>query len=136
MKYLFIAAFAVAVPAMAMDNKSTICQHADQQRKIDLVYPEKTELPCEVQYTKSTGMQVLWSATSETGFCESQYQAFVEKQKGWGWNCEELGAIAVESSDDEEPMDDEPADDEEPTEDEPTVEDEPEEESEPQPSAR
>ncbi len=126
MKSLLIVLFLLSVPALAMDNKSTICQYADQQRKIDLVYPEKTELPCEVQYTKSSGMEVLWSATAEAGFCENKYQTFVEKQKGWGWRCEELNSKPTELSD-ESPMDDDATDEAEPMEEDESEEDESEE---------
>ncbi len=136
MKSLLIVLFLLSVHAVAMDNKSTICQYADQQRKIDLVYPEKTELPCEVQYTKSSGMEVLWRATSETGFCESKYQAFVEKQKGWGWRCEALTGKPAEHSD-ESPVTDDSADDaemeEDSTDEDDTEDDEPEED---EPSAQ
>ncbi|WP_205859130.1 hypothetical protein [Pleionea sediminis] len=106
MKYTILMTLLVAGSAFAIENRTTICEHGDKQRKIDLVYPEQTEVPCEVQYTKDSGMQVLWSAVGESGYCESKYQAFVEKQEGWGWSCQELAQTEGQGS--EEAMEEEP----------------------------
>lgn len=48
------------------------------------------QIPCEVQYDKGEGTQTLWTAKTETGYCESKASEFVEKQKSWGWSCEKV----------------------------------------------
>ena len=48
-------------------------------------------MPCEVLYFKDSEApgerQVLWSATNEAGYCETQAQGFVAKLEGLGWEC-------------------------------------------------
>ncbi len=88
MKTILTIVALTSMSVIAVENQSTLCTAGEQQRKIELVYPQGTELPCEVQYTKSDNMQILWSASGEAGFCEAKYEAFVEKQRSWGWLCE------------------------------------------------
>ena len=52
-----------------------------------MVYPQGSELPCEVQYTKDGATSVLWQASNEAGYCEQKAADFVEKQRGWGFEC-------------------------------------------------
>jgi hypothetical protein len=48
-------------------------------------------VPCEVHYFKDTELpgenQVLWTATTEAGYCESKAEEFVAKLREWGWDC-------------------------------------------------
>ncbi|MCB1616295.1 MAG: hypothetical protein KDI30_09800 [Pseudomonadales bacterium] len=71
----------------AIENSGYLCQLGNQVRAIHIVYPNKTLVPCEVQYIKNGTLQVLWSAQNQTGYCERKASEFVEKQKGWGWTC-------------------------------------------------
>ena len=77
------------VPFMlaAAENQAAHCQLGDAVRVIEVVYPEGTELPCEVHYGKDGQSSVLWRASSEAGYCEQKAAEFAEKQRGWGWQC-------------------------------------------------
>jgi len=87
MKYPLILAAIIGSSAFAVQADSTICTHGEKQRKIEVVYPEDGGKACEVQYTKGDDMQVLWSANSDKDYCAEKAVAFVEKQRGWGWEC-------------------------------------------------
>ncbi|MCH2042028.1 MAG: hypothetical protein MK185_15470 [Saccharospirillaceae bacterium] len=85
---------------MAIENSKTVCTHDAETRVIEVVYNGESSVPCEVQYTKSTGTQTLWNAQNAEGYCEEKAQAFVAKQQGWGWDCQ--NAAADNSQTDEE----------------------------------
>ncbi|MDH3715554.1 MAG: hypothetical protein OET44_17090 [Gammaproteobacteria bacterium] len=72
---------------MAATDQRTVCTHDSQERVIELVYPAGNQLPCEVRYTKDGTTEVLWNAQNETQYCETKAAEFVEKQRGWGWQC-------------------------------------------------
>lgn len=93
MKYLMIGAALFSGASLAVDNHTTLCVFGGNERKIEIVYPEGTELPCEVQYTKNGEMSVLWNAKGEIGYCEAKAAEFVEKQQGWGWECNNVSAV-------------------------------------------
>ncbi|NVJ60254.1 MAG: hypothetical protein HWE27_07690 [Gammaproteobacteria bacterium] len=107
-KALPLAIIFASGSAFAIDNMTTVCSHMDKQRKIELVYPENTQTPCEVRYTKGEDTKVLWSASLEAGFCEMKYSDFVKKQEGWGWSCEEMGKEPAVETPEEEPQDEMP----------------------------
>ncbi len=92
MKYLLLLASIAVSSAFAAENQSTLCTFGDKERKVEVVYPTAGGKACEVQYTKGTNMQVLWSANSDLSYCEERAAAFVEKQQGWGWQCESTAA--------------------------------------------
>jgi hypothetical protein len=100
MKTLFCAfLFALtASTALAMENQKTVCTHGSQQRIIEIVYTGEGEVPCEVHYTKDSGSQILWQAQGEVGYCEEKAAAFIEKQRGWGWDCETVIEIVIEGA--------------------------------------
>tara|TARA_B100001109_G_scaffold255881_1_gene262030 strand:+ start:10984 stop:11484 length:501 start_codon:yes stop_codon:yes gene_type:complete len=88
MKTLMLAtAVLLAAPAVQAGMKTT-CTHGEQTRIIEVVYTGEGVVPCEVQYTKAEGTQTLWSASNMAGYCEEKAADFVEKQRGWGWECE------------------------------------------------
>jgi len=89
----------LSTSALAIDNSKFVCTHDAETRVIEVVYPQGSEVPCEVQYTKSTGSQTLWNAQNAIGYCEEKAMAFVEKQQSWGWNCE---TVAAQTESDEE----------------------------------
>ena len=76
----------------AVADETYICTHDTQERIITIVYQDhEAKVPCEVQYQKEGVTKTLWSAQGQVGYCEEKAQAFVEKQRGWGWNCEAAG---------------------------------------------
>ncbi len=88
MKYLLILTSIIGSNLVAAQNQTTLCNFGDQQRKIEVVYPDDEEIACEVLYTKYGKVKVLWSALSDTNYCQQKASAFIEKQQGWGWKCD------------------------------------------------
>ncbi|MBV2129322.1 hypothetical protein [Arsukibacterium indicum] len=85
-----VAALLISSPqlvAQQQPGQSTHCQSGESVRVVEVVYPEGGELPCEVQYTKEGATSVLWQANNEAGYCEQQAADFVEKLRGWGFEC-------------------------------------------------
>jgi hypothetical protein len=69
-------------------DQTYICLFDNSERLIKVSYTyADSKVPCEVVYEKNTGSQVLWNAQSEEGYCEARAAEFVEKQRGWGWDC-------------------------------------------------
>ena len=77
----------VASSGWAEENTKTVCSYGSDTRIIEVVYPEKTAVPCEVRYTKAEGTEVLWNAQNAIGYCEQKAAEFIQKQEGWGWSC-------------------------------------------------
>ena len=92
-----VIAAALAPAAQASSGDRTVCSHGNQTRIIEVKYTGEGQIPCEVHYTKDSGSQVLWSAQTEGGYCEQKAAEFVEKQRGWGWECETSMAAADSS---------------------------------------
>ncbi len=92
-----VIAAALAPDAQASHGDRTVCSHGNQTRIIEVKYTGEGQIPCEVHYTKDTGSQVLWSAQTEGGYCEQKAAEFVEKQRGWGWECETTVAAAEDA---------------------------------------
>ncbi|MCS4309660.1 hypothetical protein M2404_004037 [Rheinheimera pacifica] len=92
MKRLALIILLLPVPVLAQDNQVTNCQLGDAVRVIEVVYPQATALPCEVQYNKDGATNVLWRASAEAGYCEKKAAEFAEKQRGWGWSCMAVAA--------------------------------------------
>lgn len=82
---------------VAAENQATHCQLGDAVRVIEVVYPEGTELPCEVHYGRDGQSSVLWRASSEAGYCEQKAAEFAEKQRGWGWQCVAVSPAATKN---------------------------------------
>lgn len=79
----------ITLNAMSAETQSTTCHFGKNTRLIEVAYPEGTETPCEVRYTKNGQTSVLWRAQAELGYCEEKAAAFIEKQENWGWQCEQ-----------------------------------------------
>ena len=96
-KYL-VAILAAALPALAMAQGATSyqCTYGDLQRRVEILTEPGVSVPCEVHYYKDTEApgerEVLWSATSEEGYCERKTEEFIAKLQGWGWSCSAGGA--------------------------------------------
>jgi len=90
---LYLALSLTLLAGSALADQSYSCTHGKQERSISIVYQDQVKkVPCEVQYTKDGVTQTLWSAKGQVGYCEEKALAFVEKQRGWGWACEEVKA--------------------------------------------
>lgn len=73
------------------DNLVSTCTYGGDTRIISVIYDnEATDTVCEVTYEKTSGVQTLWSANNERDYCKEKAEAFVEKQRGWGWTCSDL----------------------------------------------
>lgn len=97
---LVISAALLAGTAVA--DVTTTCTNAGQERIITIVYQDQaTKVPCEVRYTKDGVTETLWSAQNQLGYCEEKVEAFVEKQRGWGWTCTEAAEVTGEAMGDE-----------------------------------
>lgn len=103
MKYLLILTSIITSSVLAAENQTTLCSFGDQQRTIEVVYPQGGENICEVQYTKNNEMKTLWTARSEKEYCQSKAETFIEKQQGWGWKCESQLVPSDETEVEQEP---------------------------------
>ena len=68
-----------------------VCKNSGLTRKVTIQYEDpNAKVPCKVLYEKPTEdapTQTLWTAAGEEGFCEQKTQEFLDKLKGWGWDC-------------------------------------------------
>lgn len=64
-------------------DQTTLCNAHGQERKIQLVENEKG---CEVIYAKGADSKTLWSS-ERSAYCAPHAAEFIEKQKGWGFEC-------------------------------------------------
>lgn len=87
MKKSFILLSCVAASCLtanlAIADNTTICTAHGQERKIDLV---ENDQGCQVNYTKSGETKTLWSS-ARSAYCAPHAAEFIEKQKGWGFEC-------------------------------------------------
>ena len=84
---LLIPAAAFAAATVAAESTTT-CTLNGQTRVVEVTNGEQG---CEVKYTKGEETKTLWSS-AHAEFCTEKAAAFVEKQKGWGYQCEAKGA--------------------------------------------
>ena len=80
------------IPALALTQEAeTRCTYGDNVRRVVIMSEPGVSVPCEVHYYKDTEApgedQVLWSASSQEGYCEEKASEFVAKLEGWGWSC-------------------------------------------------
>ncbi|MBU0620769.1 MAG: hypothetical protein KJ795_02875 [Gammaproteobacteria bacterium] len=92
-----MALSALFVSASLQAKEVYDCKNANLARKIAITYAtEGAPVPCQVVYTKEDGTtQDLWNAQGEAGYCEQKADEFAEKQRGWGWDCQAVGAQAA-----------------------------------------
>jgi hypothetical protein len=98
--FIFSILFAICFCQMALADTTYVCTQGDMERKIEVVYLGEGTVPCEVRYTKNGNTEVLWSAQAEEGYCDAKAAEFVEKQRGWGWECVESKEAVSELSSD------------------------------------
>ena len=82
---VFISAF------LASSAYAVQCKQGDLTRSVDVVYTNPGQsVPCEVVYEKPDeggGLQTLWRAENELGYCEARLSEFVERLESLGFNC-------------------------------------------------
>jgi len=95
-RQLTIVALAVSIPTIvvAQSNRTFPCTNGDLTRRIEVAYAGAADVPCEVRYFKDgeASPQVLWRATTQSGYCEAQALDFVAKLQGMGWVCSDSGS--------------------------------------------
>ena len=87
MKYLSTILFIpfLSFSLIAFAGEKHVCTYGDAVRVISVAYEDdQNQVPCEVNYDKGEGVQTLWTARSEIGYCESKAIELVEKHKSWG----------------------------------------------------
>ncbi|MDG5467165.1 hypothetical protein P9J64_02385 [Deltaproteobacteria bacterium IMCC39524] len=90
---LCLAASLGLLATTAIADETYTCTNSSQERVVSVVYQDQeAKVPCEVRYQKDSVTETLWRAQDEVGYCEEKARAFVEKQRGWGWNCNETAA--------------------------------------------
>jgi len=93
MRYsILIGFFCLALPGFALaQGAETACTYGDMVRRVVVMSEPGVAVPCEVHYFKDTEApgedQVLWSASSQAGYCEEKAAGLVAKLEGWGWDC-------------------------------------------------
>lgn len=96
---LLFGSMAVLTASSAVAGESYVCVNGDAERKISVVYTQPGfTVPCEVVYEKDSGMQTLWRAENQEGYCEEQAKAFAEKQTAWGFECSLASGQAAEAN--------------------------------------
>lgn len=95
--------FTICFSQIAFAEPTYVCTQGSMERQIEVVYLGADTVPCDVRYTKEGETKVLWSAQAEEGYCEAKAVEFVEKQRGWGWECAEKTAVMSEPTDMGEP---------------------------------
>lgn len=79
----------LVVSFAAMAGEDFVCENNGSKRIVSIVYQnQEASVPCEVRYDKGQGVETLWSAQSESGYCETKANQFIAKQESWGWSCE------------------------------------------------
>jgi hypothetical protein len=99
---LMIVALAVSIPIVvaAQSNHTYSCTSGSLERRVEVAYSGATDVPCEVRYFKEseTSPQVLWSAATQSGYCEAQARDFVARLQGMGWVCSDSGTSPAPSA--------------------------------------
>ncbi|MFC6634683.1 hypothetical protein [Microbulbifer taiwanensis] len=96
---ILCAALAGLCICTAVAQDRYVCRLGSSERVIEVLYASPPgRVPCEVSYTKSEGVQILWRSEHEIGYCEARAKAFAEKQAAWGWHCTEPAIIDNEAT--------------------------------------
>lgn len=69
-------------------EEAYFCTFGPHERVLSLVYPEADQsLPCEVHYEREGETEILWRSEHTPGFCRTQVDDFLRKQRAVGWRC-------------------------------------------------
>lgn len=81
------------------------CNNGNLERRVEVVYETGGVLPCEVHYYKDSeapgSREVLWTANNEAGYCEARAAEFIERLRGFGWDCVAAAPDTAEADDTE-----------------------------------
>lgn len=82
----------VVLPYVALaQGAETQCSNGDMVRRVVIMSEPGVSVPCEVHYYKDTEApgedEVLWSASTQEGYCEEKAAGLVSKLEGFGWSC-------------------------------------------------
>ena len=89
---LIVSRFATCLALVLSANAWSVaeCSNAGLTRTVDIVYNNPGQpVPCEVLYDKPQegGVQTIFRAMNEAGYCEDRSAEFIEKLRGLGWQC-------------------------------------------------
>lgn len=108
MKSKIVSALIVALfPGLVIAQGTTSyeCSFENLQRRLEILTEPGVTVPCEVHYYKDSEApgqkQVLWTATSEEGYCEAKTMEFVAKLREWGWQCSSTAATQTPAAEPE-----------------------------------
>ncbi len=88
--YVLFASLLVSATT-AMAGEDYVCDYDGEKRIISIAYSsDQQAVPCEVRYDKGQGVETLWTAQTEVGYCEKKASEFIEKQESWGWTCDKF----------------------------------------------
>jgi hypothetical protein len=96
-----VLSLAAALPltALAQSSDTYQCTMSGLTRRVEVAHETSAPVPCEVRYHKDDeapgAPQVLWSASNDAGYCESQAESFVTRLEGMGWQCGSAVSEAV-----------------------------------------
>jgi hypothetical protein len=95
-----IGLFFLTLPGLAFAHGAeTACTYGEMVRRVVVMSEPGASVPCEVHYFKDTEApgedQVLWSASSQAGYCEEKAAEMVTRLEGWGWDCGEAAPPAT-----------------------------------------
>ena len=97
MNYKYAITLLAVIPCLALAQGQTSyqCSFGELQRRVEILTEPGVSVPCEVHYYKDTEApgekEVLWSAGSQQGYCESKTEEFIAKLEGFGWDCGQGG---------------------------------------------
>jgi hypothetical protein len=90
---LIVASLGILLSGLTLGQAVTSyqCSFDQLQRRIEILSEPGVTVPCEVHYYKDSEApgtkQVLWTATTEVGYCAARADEFVAKLREWGWEC-------------------------------------------------
>ena len=78
----------VWAPCQSLAQDFTTCKLKDIERTIEIVRKETGKsVPCDVVYTRGGTSKVMFSATTQTGYCEQKAVDLAARLNDSGWKC-------------------------------------------------
>ncbi len=90
MKRFALPLLLVGAAGFASADETTVCSAHGSERTITVSSDAKG---CQVNYTKGTETKTLWQSP-HAEYCTARAAEFIEKQKGWGYECTAKTAAA------------------------------------------
>jgi len=89
-KKLALPLLLVTAAGFAVADETTVCSAHGSERTITVASSDKG---CQVNYTKGDETKTLWQS-AHAEYCTARAAEFIEKQKGWGYECTAKTATA------------------------------------------